>query len=117
MKTHEHPTKGEPVAKPAQEGVAEKSYAIYLKEGRPQGPAEQNWFDAEARMPHTGADHTDHQDQQTHMAADFRNRFWIALALTVPILVLSPLLQKLVGLQEAIRFPPRRFGGHDRRRR
>jgi len=39
------------------------------------------------------------------MAADFRNRFWISLVLTLPILVLSPLLQKLVGLREAISFP------------
>jgi len=39
------------------------------------------------------------------MAADFRARFWISLALTLPILLLSPLLQKLVGVSEAIRFP------------
>ena len=39
------------------------------------------------------------------MAADFRKRFWIALVLTLPILILSPLLQELVGLREAIRFP------------
>ncbi|OGV46980.1 MAG: copper-translocating P-type ATPase [Lentisphaerae bacterium GWF2_57_35] len=35
---------------------------------------------------------------------DFRKRFWISLILTLPILVLSPMLQKLVGLREAIRF-------------
>ena len=39
------------------------------------------------------------------MAADFRKRFWISLILTLPILVLSPMLQSLVGLREAIRFP------------
>ena len=39
------------------------------------------------------------------MAADFRKRFWISLVLTLPILVLSPMLQSLVGLREAIRFP------------
>jgi Cu2+-exporting ATPase len=39
------------------------------------------------------------------MAADFRKRFWISLFLTLPILVLSPMLQTLVGLREAIRFP------------
>jgi Cu2+-exporting ATPase len=43
-------------------------------------------------------------DHHAHMAADFRNRFWIALVLTLPILVLSPLLQKLVGLRETISF-------------
>ncbi|NCC04547.1 MAG: cadmium-translocating P-type ATPase [Proteobacteria bacterium] len=40
-----------------------------------------------------------------HMAADFRKRFWISLALTLPILFLSPMLQTLVGLRDAIRFP------------
>jgi Cu2+-exporting ATPase len=77
-----------------------------LKEGRPQGHAEQNWLEAEAHLKHAGADHPDHQDHQDHhayMAADFRKRFWISLALTPPILVLSPLLQKLVGLREEIR--------------
>ncbi len=50
-------------------------------------------------MPHAGADH------HAHMAADFQKRFWISLVLTLPILVLSPLLQTLVGLRDAIRFP------------
>ncbi len=49
-------------------------------------------------------EHMDHADHHAHMAADFRKRFWISLVLTLPILVLSPLLQKLVGLREAIRF-------------
>jgi len=52
----------------------------------------------ETKMSHTGPDH------HAHMAADFRKRFWISLALTLPILVLSPKLQMLVGLQETVRF-------------
>ena len=52
----------------------------------------------------TGPKDDDHTGHHAHMAADFRKRFWISLALTLPILVLSPLLQKLVGLREAIRF-------------
>jgi Cu2+-exporting ATPase len=50
-------------------------------------------------MPHAGSNH------HAHMAADFRKRFWVSLVLTLPILVLSPLLQTLAGLREAIRFP------------
>jgi cation transport ATPase len=46
-----------------------------------------------------------HQDHHAHMAADFRQRLWISLVLTLPILVLSPLLQSLVGLSGAIQFP------------
>jgi Cu2+-exporting ATPase len=39
------------------------------------------------------------------MAADFRRRFWVSLLLTAPILVLSPLIQRLLGLEQAIQFP------------
>ena len=46
-----------------------------------------------------------HKDHHAPMAADFQKRFWISLAITLPILVLSPMLQSLVGLREAIRFP------------
>jgi P-type Cu2+ transporter len=53
----------------------------------------------------TGPKDDDHTGHHAHMAADFRKRFWISLALTLPILLLSLLLQKLVGLREAIRFP------------
>jgi P-type Cu2+ transporter len=48
--------------------------------------------------------HYDHHAHHAHMVADFRQRFWVSLVLTLPILILSPLLQKLLGLREAIRF-------------
>ena len=48
--------------------------------------------DTVAKKAHAGPAH------HAHMAADFRKRFWISLVLTVPILVLSPMLQSLVGL-------------------
>ena len=44
-------------------------------------------------------------DHHAHMAADFRTRFWISLGITAPILILSPVLQQLVGLRDVIRFP------------
>ena len=96
---HEHANENKSETKPAQDEIAKKAYDIYLKEGRPQGHDMQNWLEAESKMPHAGHDH------HAHMAMDFRNRFWISLILTLPILVLSPMLQMLVGLQEAIRFP------------
>jgi Cu2+-exporting ATPase len=108
MKEHEHATEKKPETKPAKDEVAQKAYAIYVKEGRPQGHDVQNWLEAEGKTPHAGADHPDthdHHDHHAHMAADFRKRFWISLVLTLPILVLSPMLQKLVGLREAIHFP------------
>ncbi len=97
-----------PGSTPPQDEIAKEAYAIYVKEGRPRGHAEQNWLEAEAHLQHAGSippGRHDHPDHHAHMAADFRKRFWISLALTLPILLLSPLLQKLVGLGGAIRFP------------
>ncbi len=37
------------------------------------------------------------------MVADFRRRFWVSLALTVPILALAPLIQQWLGLDIAFR--------------
>jgi Cu2+-exporting ATPase len=39
------------------------------------------------------------------MVADFRRRFWISLAVSVPVLLLSPMIQRFLGLREALRFP------------
>jgi len=105
VKQHELAPKDRPNTWPARDEVAKKAYAIYLKEGRPQEHAKRNWLEAEAQLQHAASDHPGHHDHHAHMAADFRKRFWISLILTLPILVLSPLLQKLVGLREAIRFP------------
>ncbi|MGM0380816.1 MAG: HAD-IC family P-type ATPase, partial [bacterium] len=38
------------------------------------------------------------------MVADFRRRFWISLLLTVPVILLSPMLQSFVGLEEVFDF-------------
>ena len=109
MNEHEHAVKDKSEPKPARGKVAERAFAIYQKEGRPQGHAEQNWLEAEAQLKHPGSGHSDqhdhHEDHHAQMAADFRKRFWISLALTLPILLLSPMLQTLVGLREAIHFP------------
>ena len=47
---------------------------------------------------HMGGDH------HAHMVADFRKRFWISLAVTLPILVLSPMIQSFLGFKTALRF-------------
>lgn len=39
------------------------------------------------------------------MIADFRKRFWVSLALTIPILLLSPMIQKFLGLKNLLNFP------------
>ena len=43
------------------------------------------------------------------MIADFRRRFWVSLALTVPVLALSPMIQHWLGVREAWAFPGDRF--------
>jgi P-type Cu2+ transporter len=104
MTEHEPTRKNTPEKKSAQDEVAKEAYAIYMKEGRPQGHDVQNWLQAEGKVPHAGYDRPDHHDHHAHMALDFQKRFWISLVLTLPILVLSPMLQTLVGLRDAIRF-------------
>lgn len=49
--------------------------------------------------------HQDHASHHAHMVADFRKRFWISLILTGPVLALSPLIQRVLGLEQAISFP------------
>ena len=89
---HNMPKNSEP--KQSHDEVAKKAYDIYVKEGRPKGHDLQNWLEAETKVPHSGPNH------HAHMAADFRKRFWISLILTLPILVLSPMLQKLAFKEE-----------------
>ncbi|OGX16071.1 MAG: copper-translocating P-type ATPase [Omnitrophica WOR_2 bacterium RBG_13_41_10] len=38
------------------------------------------------------------------MVTDFKKRFWVSLALTLPILILSPMIQEFIGLKGSIRF-------------
>lgn len=39
------------------------------------------------------------------MIADFKRRFWISLAVSIPILLLSPLIQRFLGIEGDIGFP------------
>jgi len=43
------------------------------------------------------------------MVSDFRRRFWISLALTVPVLATSDMLQHLLGLRGVLAFPGARY--------
>jgi Cu2+-exporting ATPase len=48
--------------------------------------------------------HEDHSGHHAHMLNDFKNRFWIALIATIPVLVLSPMIQSFLGVSGAISF-------------
>jgi len=54
--------------------------------------------------PHQGHGKGDHHQHHAHMVADFRRRFWVSLALTIPVLALSPMIQGFLGLGQALRF-------------
>jgi len=49
---------------------------------------------------HSGGHHNHHD----HMISDFKKRFWISLILTVPILLLSPMIQRLINLENILSF-------------
>ena len=49
--------------------------------------------------------HAGHMGHHAMMVADFRRRFWVSLALTVPVLVLAPMIQGFLGLRDVLRFP------------
>jgi Cu2+-exporting ATPase len=51
------------------------------------------------------AGHGAHASHHAMIVADFRKRFWISLIITLPILLLSPLIQKFLGLEGIIKFP------------
>ena len=46
-----------------------------------------------------GHEHHDHTDHHRMMIKDFKLRFWISLIFTLPILVLSPMVQDLFGFE------------------
>ncbi len=66
---------------------------------RETAPAEEEALESAPRDTH------EHEGHHAHMVADFRRRFWICAALTVPILALSPMIQAWVGLEGRLAFP------------
>jgi Cu2+-exporting ATPase len=51
--------------------------------------------------------HGDHHGHHEHMIEDFKKRFWISLIITLPIIVLAPMIQELLGYQ--LRFTGDRY--------
>jgi P-type Cu2+ transporter len=47
---------------------------------------------------------TQHHNHHAMMIADYRRRFWVSLIITVPILILSPIIQQFLGLGESLWF-------------
>ncbi|MFC2145579.1 heavy metal translocating P-type ATPase [Actinomycetota bacterium] len=51
--------------------------------------------------------HKQHQghNHHQHMVADFRKRFIVSIIITIPVLLLSPLIQSFLKLEDIIKFP------------
>lgn len=49
------------------------------------------------------ADH-DNSAHHGHMIEDFRKRFWISLIITIPIIIISPMIHHLLGIGDALSF-------------
>lgn len=74
---------------------------------------------AQEKMEHHGSEHQDHgkgkmehqkgrhghHDHHRMMVADFKRRFKVCLAFTVPVLILSPMIQSFLGIDGKIGFP------------
>ncbi len=65
-----------------------------------------NTHSSHEKMDHKKNDHSGHNHSQHHghMIEDFRKRFWVSLIITIPILIISPMLQHFAGLQDELRF-------------
>jgi P-type Cu2+ transporter len=50
-----------------------------------------------------GDDH-DHSGHHEHMVKDFKRRFFVSMALTVPLVIMSPMLRSLIGLGDEVFF-------------
>lgn len=46
-----------------------------------------------------GKNHEEHEHHHEHMIEDFKKRFWISLIITLPIIVLAPMIQELLGYE------------------
>ncbi|WP_242057302.1 heavy metal translocating P-type ATPase [Pseudalkalibacillus hwajinpoensis] len=53
---------------------------------------------ADAENNHGGGNEHDHSSHHAHMVEDFKKRFYISLLVTLPILILSPMLQGFVNI-------------------
>jgi P-type Cu2+ transporter len=57
----------------------------------------------EGHAAHTG--HEGHHGHHAVMVEDFKRRFFVSMAVTVPILLLSPMIQDWLGFGESLAFP------------
>ncbi len=100
MKEHDHHT-GEKM--PEMEHDMDMHAGHQMHEGMEHGKEMKHEKGMEHHTMPNGV-HMAHGDHHAHMVADYRKRFWICLAITIPILLLSPMIQGLLGIRETLKF-------------
>ncbi len=65
--------------------------------GHEHMPADEHAAHTQQQMDHSGMQHSQHSGHAGHSTAMFSRPFWIALVLSIPILVYAPLIQDLLG--------------------
>lgn len=45
-----------------------------------------------------------HKGGHAHMVADYRKRFWVSLLISIAVLLLSPMIQRFLGIREELSF-------------
>ncbi|MDO6391292.1 copper-translocating P-type ATPase [Pontibacter sp. BT731] len=91
-----HPNSQKQQVKKQQDQLTEK-----LEETALHGHEHAMHEDTSGHPPHNGHDrggHGEHgHDHHRMMIEDFKKRFWISLALSIPVIILSPMVQHILG--------------------
>ena len=66
--------------------------------------SEQGHGSHDAKAGPAGAHDVGDGSHHAHMVADYRRRFWFSLILSVPALLLSPLIQETLGVDDSWNF-------------
>lgn len=66
----------------------------------------QHKMDHSEHSHHKMKDHKnhDHSGHHGHMIEDFRKRFWSSLIVSIPVIILSPMIQHFLGIREELSF-------------
>jgi Cu2+-exporting ATPase len=100
---HEHTPQNSEPAEHAPKHRAQAEHSSSSEAVSYEKPEHRGKQDAGIHQGHT--DHSGgHGRHAGHSVEDFRRRFWVSLALTVPILVLSPMIQHFIGVGDSWRF-------------
>jgi Cu2+-exporting ATPase len=74
-----------------------------MEKSEPQDHGKHN-SDHEMPKGHNDHDGSQNEDHHAHMVADFRRRFWISLVFSIPIVLLAPLIQGVMGIKGRLDF-------------